>query len=139
MAGTSPRLSGTVLADTVCCSYEGELIVVDRDGWRRLEKGGEVTAVHEIGAYQPGEGERAVDGLLDGLGETEQQEGDQGDGDLDAHGILGGAEETRDLQGLLDPAKEQLDRPPPLVEIGDRLAAACRDRRSFGRGRRDRW
>ena len=34
------------------------------------------------------------DGALGGLGQAQQQEGDQGDGDLDAHGVLGGAEEV---------------------------------------------
>jgi hypothetical protein len=39
------------------------------------------------------------------LCQAQQQEGDQGDGDLDAHGILVGAEQTGDFEGLLDPGK----------------------------------
>ena len=79
----------------------------------------DASAVHEVGADQSGEGERAVDGSLSGLGQAQQQEGDEGDGDLDAHGVLTGAEEVADLQGLLDPAEEQLDSPAPPVERGD--------------------
>ena len=63
---------------------------------------------------------------LPGLGETQQQKGDQRDGDLDAHSVLRGAEKAADLEGLLDPAEEQLDRPAALVEIGDLLMAASR-------------
>ena len=40
---------------------------------------------------------------------------------MDAHRILAGAAETGDLEGLPDPAEEQLDRPAPPVEIGDFL------------------
>src|SRR5258708_35387289 len=54
--------------------------------------------------------------------EAEQEEGDERDGDLDADGVLGGAEEAGDLQGLLDPAEEQLYRPAPLIEVCDRLS-----------------
>src|SRR5207245_3570189 len=42
-------------------------------------------------------------------------------GDLDAHGVLAGAEKAADLEGLLDPAKDQLDRPSARVEIGNLL------------------
>ncbi len=49
------------------------------------------------------------------LGHTQEQEGDEDDGDLDAYGVLGGAEEMADFQGLLDPAEEQFDRPASLV------------------------
>ena len=78
-------------------------------------------SVHQVGANQSGEGERALDGFLIGLGEAEQQEGDQGDGDLDAHGVLAGSETVADLESLLDPSEEQLDRPAAFVEIGDLL------------------
>ena len=50
--------------------------------------------MHEIGADEAGEGERAAGEVLCGLSQAQQQEGDEGDGDLDAHGILGGAEEV---------------------------------------------
>src|SRR5215472_17906330 len=75
--------------------------------------------VHQIGAHQPDEGERAVNDFLRGLRQAQQQEGDQGDGDLGLDGILAGAKKAGDLEDLLDPAKEQLDCPASLVEPGD--------------------
>lgn len=36
----------------------------------------------------------------------EEQKGDEGDGDLNAHGVFRRAEEVLDLEGLLDPAEE---------------------------------
>src|SRR5713101_8969167 len=79
--------------------------------------------MHEVGANQPCEGQRASDGFLGLLSEAEQQEGYESAGDLDAHGILGGAEEAGDLEDLLDPAEEQLDGPAALVEVGDLLGS----------------
>ena len=61
------------------------------------------------------------DAFLRGLSEAEQQESDEGDGDLDTHRVLGGAEEAGDFEGLLDPAEEQLDGPAALIEVGDLL------------------
>jgi hypothetical protein len=61
--------------------------------------------------HQPGIGQRRLHRRLGGLGQTQQQEGDQGDGDLDADGIFAAPEEMADFQGLLDPAEEQ--RPAP--------------------------
>jgi len=46
----------------------------------------------------------------DGVGvvsQAQQQEGDQGNRDLNTDGIFGGSEEVGDLQGLLDPSKER--------------------------------
>ena len=80
--------------------------------------------MHKIGAHEPGEGERALDAVLGRLGEAQEQKGDEGNSDLDVHGILGGAEEAGDLEGLLDPAEEQLDGPAALVELGDLLGAS---------------
>ena len=40
---------------------------------------------------------------------------------MDADGVLGGAEELGDFEGLFDPSEEQLDVPAALVEIGDVL------------------
>ena len=77
--------------------------------------------MHEIDAHQSGEGERALDKALSRLCQAQQQEGDQRDGDLDADGVFGSSEEARDLECLLDPAKEQLDCPAPLVELGNLL------------------
>ena len=67
--------------------------------------------VHEIGADEAGESKWAFDALLCRLGNAEQQVGDQGYGQLDAHSVLAGAEELLDPQRLLDPAEEQLDLP----------------------------
>jgi hypothetical protein len=100
---------------------QGHLSGVGKD-WRfGIEQAIERSAMHQIEADQAGEGERAGDGLLPGLSQPQQQKGDQRDRDLDAHGILAEAEKAADFEGLLDPAEEQLDRPTPLVEIGDRL------------------
>src|ERR1700752_2661590 len=80
-------------------------------------------AVHEVGADQSGEDDRTLNALLCSLGQAQQQEGDESDSNLDAYGILGGADEASDLEGLLDPAEEQLDSPTSAVEIGDLLCA----------------
>jgi hypothetical protein len=48
------------------------------------------SAMHEVCAHGACDGERAVDGFLIGLGHAQEQECDEGDGDLDAHGVLGG-------------------------------------------------
>ena len=48
-------------------------------------------SMHEIGADQSGESERAFDRFLVGLGEAQQQVCDERHGDLDAYGVLGGA------------------------------------------------
>jgi hypothetical protein len=69
----------------------------------------DAAAVHQIGADKAGEGERAFDGVLSRLGETQQHEGDQRHGDLEAHGVLAGADEVADVERLLDPAEEQLN------------------------------
>ena len=119
--GTSPRLSGSgqakvelVLASLLRRGRIGELI--------------DASEVHEVGAHEAGEGEDAGDRLLRGVRHAQQQIGDQGDGDLGSHGILASAEEAADLQGLLDPAEEQLDLPAHLVELGDLLRRAPRGR-----------
>src|SRR6516225_8555774 len=112
--GLDPRLSGS---DWV--PLERQLSRIDR-GWRlNLQQTVEAPAVHQICAHEAGEDERAGDRVLRGLGHAQQQKGDQSDGDLDAHGVFAGAEKAADLEGLLDPAEEQLDRPAALIEIGD--------------------
>jgi hypothetical protein len=98
------------------------LIGIELRGVFRLEQAVEAAAVHEVGTNQSGEGQGTRDGFLGGLSEAKQQEGyEGGDGDLDSHGILGGSEETGDLENLLDPAEEQLDGPAAFVEVGDLL------------------
>ena len=92
-----------------------------RDGLGRSEQGVEGSSMHEIRADEAGEGERAVDDLGGVLSEAQDEEGDEGYGDLDAHGVLGSAEEVTDFEGLLDPAEEQFDLPAALVEVGNFL------------------
>ncbi len=77
----------------------------------------EAAAAHQIELDQAGERQRACDGGLGFLGHAQQQECDQGGGDLGSHGVLGDAEEAGDLERLLDPAEEQLDIPykKPLI------------------------
>lgn len=58
------------------------------DLWFGFEQVVEASAVHQVGADEAGERQRALHGFLGGLREAEQQEGDQRHGDLDAHGIL---------------------------------------------------
>jgi hypothetical protein len=65
--------------------------------------------MHEVGSHQTGEHQRAADRGLGLLRQSQQQKGDQGDRDLDAHRILGGAEEFLDLQRLFDPATNLQD------------------------------
>jgi hypothetical protein len=115
-AARSPRLSGL------------DWLPLDRElswvlGRRRfgIEEPVEAPAVHQVDANQAGEGERAGDAFLPGLGEAEQQKGDQRDGDLEANGVFADAEKAGDFEDLLDPAEEQLDRPAALVKIGDLL------------------
>ena len=57
------------------------------------------------------------------MGQAQQQKGDECDRNLDADGVLGGADEAGDLEGLLDPAKEQFDGPAPTIKISDFLCA----------------
>ena len=103
--------------------WEHQLVWVERRMGIDVQQAVEAFAVHQVGADEAGEGERALHGFLSGLGETEEQEGDQGDGDLDAHGILGTAEKAGDLEGLFDPAEEQFDCPTAFVEAGNLFGA----------------
>ena len=95
MAGLGPRLSGLA-----------ELPLERQLGWgsdgRRLgiEEPIDRLAVHQVGAHEASKAQRAGDGFLGGLGEAEQQESDQGDGNLDPDGVLAGAEEAGDPEGL---------------------------------------
>ena len=45
-------------------------------------------SVHEVCADEASEVERAAHGVLRRLGQAQQQEGDERDGDLDAHGVF---------------------------------------------------
>jgi hypothetical protein len=103
---------------------EGHLIGIELEGGFCLQEAVGSAAVHEVGANEPGEGQRARDGFLGRLSEAEQQEGSERAGDLDAHGILGGSEEAGDLEHLLDPAEEQLDGLAAFVEVGNLLGGS---------------
>ncbi len=119
--GVGPPLSGSRGAP-----LERQLRGAGGDRGLGFEEAVERSAMRQVEAHQASEGERAGDGALPGLGQPQQQKGNQRDGDLDAHSILAGAEKTADLEGLLDPAEEQLDRPAALVEIGVSWAGASR-------------
>src|SRR5205085_5582587 len=105
-----------------CCDQvERELSRVEVSVWRRLEQLIDGPQMHDVGADQPGEGQWAEADLAGVLDETQEEVGDQGAGDLDAHGVLGAADEVGDLQGLLDPPEEEFDGPAALVEVSDLL------------------
>ena len=127
MPGLVPRLSGSAGAP-----LQRHLGGIGEDRRFRVEQAVERSAMHQVEPHQAGEGERAGDGALSSLSQPQQQKSDQRDGDLDAHGVFAGAEEAADLEGLLDPAEEQLDRPATFVEIGDLVSRASR---SFDRMR----
>ena len=59
--------------------------------------------------------------LLRCLGHAQDEEGDQGDSDLNAHCVFGNADEALDSQGLLDPAEDQFDLPALFVKVGNLL------------------
>ena len=83
-------------------------------------------SMHEICAHEPGESGWVGHDIGDGLGQAQRQEGDQGDGDLDADGVFAGADELCDFEGLFDPAEEHLDGPAPLLEAAISWAGASR-------------
>ena len=80
--------------------------------------------MHEVGPDEAGEGQWTAGGLGGCLRQAQQQIGDQGHGDLDTDGVLASAEEVFDLEGLFDPAEEQLDGPAAFVEVGDLLGGS---------------
>src|SRR5690242_7462434 len=112
MPGLVPRLSGSRWTP-----LKLQLSWVAKRRGLGFEKAVELPAVHQVGAHQAGEGERARDSVLRRLRDAQQQEGDQRDRDLDLHRVFAGTEKAADLERLLDPAEEQLDRPTALVEI----------------------
>ena len=79
--------------------------------------------MHKIRLDEPGEGERALDDFVGIVRQAQQQKSYEGDRNLNANGVLGGAQEVADFQGLFDPSKEQLDGPSTLVQIGNFLCA----------------
>src|SRR5882757_8763703 len=101
MVGLVPRLSG---------SAYGEFQLIWRcrgamSGW--YDKVIDRYELHQVGPDEAREGEEARHGGLQGVGHAQQEVGDESDGDLDADGVLAGAQELADLQRLFDPAEEQ--------------------------------
>ncbi|WP_405127736.1 hypothetical protein A4A59_004855 [Rhizobium leguminosarum] len=91
--GLEPLLSGLN-----SCPFQHELLLACYFIGRWFEEGVGSSSVHEVGTHQTGEGEWTLDGVLVGLRHAQEQEGDEGDGNLDAHGIFGCAKEMLDLQ-----------------------------------------
>lgn len=75
--------------------------------------------MHEVYSGEPGKFEWAAYRALSALGHAQDEKGDHGNGDLNADGILGDADEVLDSKRLLDPAEEQLDLPALLLEACD--------------------
>ena len=75
--------------------------------------------MHDVEAHESGEGLGPWDCFLGVMGGAQDEEGDQGDVDLDFHGVFADAEEVFDFEVLLDPFEEQLDLPALFVERGD--------------------
>ena len=112
---------------------------------REIAIGKEVQAQHrrEVGQGPPGPGEVVQP--------FEEQQGDQGCPNLDAQGVVAGAEEGLHLEVLLERLEEQLDLPTVLVDGADRRSAErqvvgarsrvpCRrPRRRYGADRRGTW
>ncbi|KAH2839688.1 hypothetical protein KXW36_001707, partial [Aspergillus fumigatus] len=86
---------------------------------RRLEETIDTPSLHEVLSHEPSEDQEAVDAVLQGVSHAQEKEGDQGNSDLNTYGILRGAEEVADFEGVLDPSKEQFDLPTALVEFSD--------------------
>ena len=77
--------------------------------------------VHDVDANEASKREYSQDVGLGRLRHADQDVGDKSNEDLDADGVLGGAEEVLDPEVLLGPFEEQLDLPTLLVEVGDLL------------------
>lgn len=79
------------------------------------------SVVHELGFHRPRESQQATCKPLRMMHHSQDEIIDARDRDLDAQGILAGAEEVLDFDVLLKPVEEQLDLPARLVEVGDVL------------------
>src|SRR5271169_4292517 len=91
--------------------------------WRGLKKFSDGSAKHQICLDEPGEGKQADSDSVGVVSQAQQQKGDECNRDLDANGVFRCSEEVADLQGLLDPSKEQFDGPSTLVQVRDVLRA----------------
>ena len=81
--------------------------------------------MHKADPDQGGDLERRERELERRPGDAQQQVGNERNDDLNTHGVLADTDKVLDLQDLLDPAEEQLDRPAPLVELRDQLGPRC--------------
>lgn len=110
------RLSGSCN-----CEVEDQLPRVER--WRKLilSQPRHVFAMHEIDAHESNKFESAMSTFRHLPQQMQEKKGNQRDGDLNAHRILGTAEEMLDLQGLLHETEEELDLPASFIEISDFL------------------
>ena len=71
--------------------------------------------MHEVCRDEAREGKQTWNGMLQSMRHAQQQEGNQRDGDLNPHGVLGGTENVAEFEGMFDLTEEQLDLPAPLV------------------------
>ena len=102
--------------------------LIDADPWRWIWRTAQIfdaSPVHQSSSDQPRKFQWTGHDLLSRLRKAQQQKGNQRDGNLNPHGILRPAEEVSDIQHLLHPTEEQLNRPATFVEIG---RASCRER-----------
>jgi hypothetical protein len=56
--------------------------------------------------------------VIETCSDTQEQVGDHRGDDLQANGVVIGAEEFADIEMLLNPAEQELDLPACLVEVG---------------------
>src|SRR6185437_11036059 len=77
--------------------------------------------MHQVGAYESSGLKQGLFVLRHLVQHSQQQEGDQRDGDLNANGVFGTADKMGDFQGLLHHTEEQFDLPASLIEVGDFL------------------
>ena len=61
-----------------------------------MQQAVEVASMHQVGADEAGKSERALHRPVRDPGKAQQEEGDQHDGDLDAHGDFRTAKKTSD-------------------------------------------
>ena len=113
------RTCSTGLSGLNSPDIEAQLAGILDAWWRLFEEAVERSSMHEIICDQAGECKAALDAVLYSVSGAQEQECDQCDGDLDAHGVLGCAEEVPDFEGVLDPAEEQFDLPATFVKFGD--------------------
>jgi hypothetical protein len=81
-------------------------------------------AMHQIEARQARKGERPEGALLRGLGEAQQEDGDDGDGDLNPRGVLVGTQRL-----LVQPEKESSITPSSRPSRQLRRASCSTGRR----------